>query len=88
MWISVLPYETNTPLRIDAYAVMSFPIAFECPKVIARWNLEAIQRYCSVQNLKFDTGGSGNCSKSLNVAVVEEIFGVFAFKGLDHGMIV
>jgi hypothetical protein len=47
------PAKTNSPLVVDANAVLSLPIAFQRFKPIRRWCQQVPQFRCIVQHLQF-----------------------------------
>ena len=48
--IAATPLETNTPLAIDADAVLPLPIAFKRFQFVPGWNLQILQPHGSVQH--------------------------------------
>ena len=54
--VAVLPYEANSPLLIDADAVLALPIAFQFFQVVARRHLQIGQRSRPVQVFELPPG--------------------------------
>jgi len=50
--VPVQPHKTNSPLIVDANAVLTSPIAAQSFQSIARWHTQKIQRGRSVQLLQ------------------------------------
>jgi hypothetical protein len=46
-----LPYETNSPLTVDADAVLPFAVAFQCLQTISGRHFQAAQ-FCGGMQLK------------------------------------
>ena len=64
MWPVLKPSKANAPLRIDANAVLSFSITFECFQHIAGWHPKAFQISGSMQDQQFASGHSFYVGKS------------------------
>ena len=54
--ITVLPFKADTPLRIDANAVLPCPISSQLFQTICGWDPKIIQRYSTVQHTQFAQG--------------------------------
>lgn len=52
--------EANTPLIVDRNSVLTFPVAFECVKSIAVWNLQIIKPTCQMYVFKLTRGSLGH----------------------------
>ncbi|SRR6266571_9573729 len=51
--ISVHPFETDSPLLVDADAVLSLPVAFQRFQPVSRWNPQIFEANRRVQELQF-----------------------------------
>ena len=78
------PAKTDSPLVVDANAVLVFPIAFKRLKPIRRWCQQVSQFGCIVQHLQFACRDDVDIGESLDVrAVVKRVF-VTAFELTNH----
>ena len=78
------PAKADSPLVVDAYAVLSFPIAFRRFQPIPRRNPEMIERTRLVQIEKPAARWTLNSAEPGYESVLEQSFGIRRTKGLDH----
>jgi hypothetical protein len=71
-------------LVVDAYAVLSFPIAFQRFQPIPRRNPEMIERTRLVQIEKLAARWTLDGPEPRYESVLEQRFGIRRAKGLDH----
>jgi hypothetical protein len=88
-WAIVGPTKANAILLIDSDAVLSFTVAGQSFKSIARWNLQLVQPLRGVQLVQFScrdapqlSGTTLSCG--FRVETIEDILGAGIGKGLDH----
>lgn len=48
--ITIPPFKADTPLLVDADAVLSYPVPFELLQAVCRWNTQVIQRDGPIQH--------------------------------------
>ena len=82
------PYEANAPLIIDADAVLTLPVVFQCLKVIPRWCLQEIQCLRCVELREFPLGDLGQSPEPTWVLALVQRQGVLTLERLDHPRIV
>jgi len=81
------PDEANSPLLVDADAVLPFAIILQRLKAVARGHLQIIKNRRPVQLCELSEGRAFNVHPALDALAFEEGFGVFALEVLDrHGM--
>ena len=80
------PDETNTPLIIDANAVLAFVVAAKWFEPIAWRYHQILQDACSVQHGQLSHRNRFDLNEALHPLSVEKQLSVFAGEGLDcHG---
>jgi hypothetical protein len=77
------PFETDAVLIIDTDAVLSSPVTMEFFQSVAGWDLEVIQRSCTIQHGKLAPCHAGGwCTPSL--ARSPDFRRFFVGESLDH----
>ena len=80
--ISIPPLEANTPLVVDADAVLACTIVREFLQAICGWNPEILQRDSPIQHPQFSQGHLLNIlGQSIRSLSVEDLFGLPGFEG-------
>ena len=78
------PDEANARLIIDADAVLTLPVVFQCLKVIPRWCLQEIQCLRGVKLREFPLGDLGQSPETTRVLALIQRQGVLSLERLDH----
>lgn len=81
---SILPYETDSILVIDADAVLALPVTLECLQPISGVRVQIFQASCRLQVQKFPLCNAGDSFESLNADTHRHLFGFFVPVGGDH----
>ena len=74
------PAKTNSPLVVDANAVLAFPITFQRFKPIRRWCQQVPQFRCIVQHLQFACRDDVDIGESPDTFAVVKRLCVSAFE--------
>jgi len=83
--IAIVPAKADSPLLIDADAVLSFPIAGEFFQTIRRRDSQVFKRIGRLQNLKLHSCFALNVmSKPPGKPAIEHLFGFPRRKGTNH----
>ena len=51
--VAFLPAETNSPLIVDAYAVLMFPVPCQLLQAIPRWDPQIVEGFGGIKHHKF-----------------------------------
>lgn len=54
--VSVFPRKADTPLVIDSYAILPFPISFQFLQVVRRWNSQVVLVFSVVDHAQLSQG--------------------------------
>jgi hypothetical protein len=76
----IRPAKADSPLIIDANAVLTGTITRECFKVIAGWNPQVIKAISDFDLPEFSPGNLGNIRKFLDTLAFRERLSVFTFE--------
>jgi len=82
--VTVKPFETYTPLVIDAYAVLTVTVSAQGFQPVSRWHKQILQRSCPVQIIQFASCRSLKSLKTSDRPIVKKRFGVFVLEALYH----
>ena len=82
--VAVNPPKTDTPLIVDADAMLPFAIAFERLQSIARRDPKVGKATSLVQIQELAPGATLDSAPTRHEFIIEERFGVLRPKGLDH----
>ena len=74
------PAKTNSPLVVNAYAVLTFPITFQSFKPIRWWREQISQFRCIVQHLQFASRDHADIGESPDTFSVVKRLGITAFE--------
>jgi len=77
---SIRPTKANSPLVINANAVLTGTTAFERLKVIAGWNSQVIKAISDFELPEFSPGNLGNIHKPFYSLAFREHLSVFTLK--------
>jgi hypothetical protein len=81
------PDKAQSPLIIDAYAVLALPVALERFETVPGWNLQVFENCGPVELRKLPEGRTLNADPASYSATFEEGLRVLALEALDrHGM--
>jgi len=80
----VRPAKTDSPLVVDAYAVLSFPIAFQSFQPIPGRNPKMIERTRLIQIEELTARWPLNGPEPGYESVLEQRLGIRRTEGLDH----
>src|SRR5689334_13617564 len=78
------PRKTNTPLVIDADAVLALPITFKPLQSVSRQCRERCESRRGVEHVQFPKGLALNGLEPANGFSMEEALGISASEGPDH----
>ena len=78
------PHEADSPLVIDANAVLSFSITFQRFQVVAGRRLHEIQRLGCIQLRQLSLGHGKERFEPARAPALVQRQGVFALERLDH----
>jgi hypothetical protein len=78
------PHEADAPLVVDANAVLTFPVAFQCLQSIARRSVQKIQRLRGVKLGELALGHRRKSLESPGAISLEQRLSEFALERLDH----
>src|ERR1700689_751826 len=82
--VSVTPHKTNTPLVVDAYAVLPGTLTFQLMKSVTRRHSQIRQTFGRVQHQEFSSRWLSNVHELTNILIVEKPRRVGALEGLYH----
>jgi len=82
--VSVAPYKTNTPLVVDAYAVLPRTVTFQLMKSVTRRHSQTRQTFGRVQHQKLSSRWLANVHELTNILIVEKPLRVGALEGPYH----
>lgn len=82
--IAVFPSKTNTPLPIDADAVLAGAVAVQRLKPVAGQGHKVLDGFCIVQNFQTPLGLGGKSGELPDALPVEKRLGLFATESFDH----
>jgi hypothetical protein len=82
------PDEADTPLIVDANAMLTLTIALQGFQAIARWRTKKFQCRRTVELLKFPLCDGQDVSESGNPPSLEEGLGIGALESKDHEVII
>lgn len=79
------PDEADTPLSVDANAVLSLSVTSELFKAIGRWNAKVVRRFRIMKHDQLAFRQSLHVGRKLSGKTAGEYFlRLFAGKGFDH----
>lgn len=81
---SIRPAKANSPLIIDANAVLTGTIAFKRLKMIAGRDPQILKAISDFELSEFPAGNFGNINKFLDTLSLRERSSVLTFKWSDH----
>jgi hypothetical protein len=84
---NISPNKADSPLIIDANAVLTFTVALQGFKTIAWWCAQKRQRLGGVQLRKLAFGDSGERPEPARALAIVQRQSVFALERLDHGAV-
>src|ERR1700722_19829191 len=82
--VSVTPHKTNTPLVVDAYAVLPRTVTFQLMKSVARRHSQIRQTFGRVQHQELSSCRLSNVHKLTNIPIVKKPLRVEALEGPYH----
>jgi hypothetical protein len=82
--VSVAPHKTNTPLVVDAYAVLSRTVTFQLMKSVTRRHSQIRQTFGRVQHQELSSRWLSNVHELTNILIVEKPLRVGTLEGPDH----
>jgi len=83
------PDETDTPLSVDANAMLFLSVTTQLLKAVGRWNAEIIQRFRIMKHDQLAFRQALNVKrKFFGKAAGEYFLRLFAGKGFDHDNII
>ena len=74
------PAKTNSPLVVNANAVLAFPITFQRLKPIRRWREQVSQFHCIIQHLQFAGRDNVDIRESPDTFAVVKCLCITAFE--------
>ena len=80
------PTKTQTPLFVDADAVLASAIAFQRLQAIAWWNPQIIQSCRDFELPELATSDDSNAGKATDAIAICKGFGVRTLERPDHGV--
>ncbi len=84
--VTFYPTETNTPLVVDADAVLPLTIALQRLQVIAWRNPQIVEHSGAMEVEQLAPRRTFDGTEPWDRNVIEEFLGVLAPEGLDHSM--
>jgi len=78
------PNETDSPLIIDSYAVLPFPVAAQGLEPVSRNGRDIFQGFGIVEHAQFSACDVGNIAELPIALAMEQFLGVTAAEGADH----
>ena len=85
--IAIAPFETNSPLVVNAYAVLTFPMAFQGLQLISGWNSQINEFHCSIKNYQLPVGNTLNILLQFTRKFpAEYFFCLFISESFYHGI--
>jgi hypothetical protein len=82
--VPVTPDKTNTPLVVDAYAVLPRTVTFQLMKSVTRRHSQIRQTFGRVQHQELSSRWLSNVHELANILIVEKPLRVGALEGLYH----
>src|SRR5450432_309513 len=82
--VSVAPQKTDTPLVVDAYAVLPRTVTFQLMKSVTRRHSQIRQTFGRVQHQKLSSCWLSNVHKLTNILIVEKPLCVGALERPYH----
>jgi hypothetical protein len=82
--VSVAPHKTNTPLVVDAYAVLPHTVTFQLMKSVTRRHSQIRQTFGRVQHQKLSSRWLSNVHELANILIAEKSLRVGALEGPYH----
>jgi hypothetical protein len=79
--VSVAPHKTNTPLVVDAYAVLPRTVTFQLMKSVTRRHSQIRQTLGRVQHQELSSRWLSNVHELTNILIVEKPLRVGALEG-------
>ena len=86
--IPVSPTKADSPLVVDAYAVLTFPVAAELLETIRWWNTKVIECISRIQNQELPQRNALKGPELAGVPPLEDFFRLLAAESLDHGRMI
>ncbi len=87
--MAMLPYETNPPLIIDSYTILSLSFALQSLKAVCRWYAQILKRNGSMKHPKFSVSDILYISRQFSRTIPGKyLLGFFALEGAYHNLIV
>jgi hypothetical protein len=83
-WTCLGPYKTDSPLVVDANAVLSLSVASQGFQVVAGRRLHEIQCLSRIQLRQLPLCYGQECLESTRALALVQRLGVFALERLDH----
>ena len=78
------PFKTNTPLIIDANAMLTFPVFLQCFEFVLWRNSQVIQITSPVEHGEFAQSYCFNIDPTLDPSALEQLLCITALKADDH----
>jgi hypothetical protein len=82
--VSVAPHKTDTPLVVDAYAVLPRTVTFQLMKSVTRRHSQIRQTFGRVQHQELSSRWLSNVHELANILIVEKPLRVGALEGPYH----
>jgi hypothetical protein len=82
--VSVAPHKTDTPLVVDAYAVLPRTVTFQLMKSVTRRHSQIRQTFGRVQHQELSSRWLSNVHELENILIVEKPPRVGALEGPYH----
>ena len=82
--VAVSTFKANTPLNVDANAVLPLPVPLQALQPVSRQIPERLQVGRGIQDVQFSQGGSLDRLEPAHRFPAEEALGVRAAERLDH----
>ena len=82
--VTVLPYETQTPLIVDADAVLGLPITLQSLQPVSRQGSRSVKSFGRIENVQFPKRRSLDRAETLYGVAAEKQFRIGVPEGLDH----
>jgi hypothetical protein len=83
------PFETDTPLVIDADAILACSISPELLESVAGNGRQVLQIFCAIEVKQFAASSALDIRRQISRNLpVENLFGFFRRKSLDHALMI
>jgi len=82
--VTIKPFETDTPLVIDAYAVLTVTVSAQGLQPVTRWYKQILQRSCPVQIIQFAPRWPLKSLETPYRPIVKKRFDFFVVEALYH----